>query len=331
MDSFKIYSQQDINALVNTRAGEEKLGQRVKVALSLDELQQSTAQFVLLGIPEDIGVRANYGVGGAKTAWNAALKAFLNIQSNGFLQGDEILVLGHFDIEDTTDQSVAALRVKVAEIDALVAPIIAKIVASGKTPIVIGGGHNNAFPIISGMSKALKQKINVVNIDAHADLRSIAEGRHSGNGFSAAIEQGYLNEYRIFGLQQNYEHQALPTYRLNNPEIKAAYFEDLILADYTIKASWTSFVNDLPAPRGLEIDLDSIERVLSSAVSPSGFALNDVRKILLSGQQDYAYLHICEGAIALADGREDVTTGKTIAYLISDFIKALLPRISPRL
>lgn len=325
MDNFKIYSQKDIDALVNKRPGEEKLGQKVLTISSLDGLRPSTARFVLLGIPEDIGVRANFGIGGAKTAWVGALKAFLNIQSNHFLQGDEVLVLGHFEIEETDYQDIAQLRNRVAEIDKLVEPVIKQIVESGKIPIVIGGGHNNAFPIIAGVSKALGQKINVVNIDAHADVREVAEGRHSGNGFSFAKKEGFLNEYRIFGLHQNYVNKSLSAYLLDN-KIKAVYLEDLLLADQSIKDSWENFTADLQEPCGLEIDLDSIERVLSSAITTSGFALNDIRKILLSNRKKFSYLHICEGAIALADGKIDVGTGKTIAYLISDMVKALPPR-----
>jgi formiminoglutamase len=95
--------------------------------------------------------------------------------------------------------------------------------------------------------------------------------------------------------------------------------------------NWLDFTQNIPSPCGLEIDLDSIENVLSSAISPSGFALNDIRKILFSANKSFSYLHICEGAITLADGRTDQTTGKTIAYLVSDFVKALLPRIFPPL
>ncbi|MFW1410820.1 hypothetical protein ACEWAY_23085, partial [Vibrio parahaemolyticus] len=46
---------------------------------------------------EDIGVKANGGIGGADSAWLPFLKAFLNIQSNDFLEGSDILLLGHFD------------------------------------------------------------------------------------------------------------------------------------------------------------------------------------------------------------------------------------------
>lgn len=330
MDSLKIYTQSDVLALVNKREGEIKLGEKVQIINDLSDLNSSSAKFVLLGIPEDIGVRANFGVGGTKTVFNAALKALLNIQSNSFLQGDELLVLGHFEIEEPTQTNVEALRNKVNEIDSLVAPIIQKIVAAGKVPIVIGGGHNNAYPIIKGISEALQQPINVVNIDAHADLRNTKEGRHSGNGFSFALQENHLKAYRVFGLHQNYMHQNLATYLQENLNLKAFCFEDILQSDKTVLENWLAFTQNIPSPCGLEIDLDSIENVLSSAVSPSGFNLNDVRKMLLSANKTFSYLHICEGATTLANGQQDLKTGKTVAYLVSDFIKALLPRISPQ-
>ena len=135
MDSLKIYSQSDINNLIIYRNGETKLGERIQTISSLDALQSSTAKFVLLGIPEDIGVRANSGIAGASTTWRPALMAFLNIQSNRFLSGEEILVLGHFEIEEPKDSTIDGLRKKVSEIDDLVYPVIEKIVAAGKIPI----------------------------------------------------------------------------------------------------------------------------------------------------------------------------------------------------
>ncbi|MDB5211283.1 MAG: arginase, partial [Sediminibacterium sp.] len=37
-----------------------------------------------------------------------------------------------------------------------------------------------------------------------------------------------------------------------------------------------------------------------------------------------AYLHICEGATQLADGRTNSSTGKMISYLVSDFVKGMM-------
>lgn len=329
MDHFKLYTKRDLESLTNERIGEQKLGQTVQSIADLSQLAESTAKFVVLGIPEDIGVRANHGVGGADTAWAPAIKALLNTQSNAFLDGDEILVLGHFEIEQPKDASIASLREKTAQIDNLVAPVIEAVVAANKIPIVVGGGHNNALPIISGVVKALQKAIAVVNIDAHADLRDTAEGRHSGNPFSNALEKGLLTSYNVFGLHQNYlNNQLLP--ELNKGHIRAAFYDDLLQSDVPNSENFKNFTADLQQPCGLEIDLDSIANMLASAVSPTGFTLDDIRKIILQFDKNYAYLHICEGAYQLKNGQTQETIGKAIAYLITDFIKALPPRTYPQ-
>ncbi|MFC3561299.1 formimidoylglutamase [Pedobacter jamesrossensis] len=326
MDSLKIYSQSEIDSLIISRDGETKLGEKVDIyshsesdsssnaAISLNGLKKSDAKFVLLGIPEDIGVRANAGLAGTSTAWRPALMAFLNIQSNRFLNGEEILVLGHFEIEEPEDSSIIALRNKVAEIDDLVYPVIEIIVSAGKIPIVIGGGHNNAYPIIKGTSLASRIAINVLNIDAHADLRE-QEGRHSGNGFTFALAENFIENYYMYGLHQSYNNEPILNQIEKKSNLKAIFFDDILKGTDAVELSEL-------ARAGLEIDLDSIQNVLSSAETPSGFSVNDIRKLILTNKRKFSYLHISEGATRLLDGRVSKLTSKLIAYLVSDFAKA---------
>jgi formiminoglutamase len=316
MDNLKIYSQSDIDHLIISRDGETKLGERMAILSSWDELEGADAKFVLLGIPEDIGVRANAGIAGAASTWRPSLTAFLNIQSNRFLNGAEVLVLGHFEINEPEDSSIKGLRNKVAEIDELIYPIIEKIVAAGKIPIVIGGGHNNAYPMIKGLSLANKKPIDVLNVDAHADLRDL-EGRHSGNGFSYALRENYLNSYLMYGLHQNYNNEAILTQIDADPRLKAIFFDDILTG-----IDFNSLVNEIGPNAGLEIDLDCIQNVLSSAETPSGFAVNDVRKLILTNAKKFSYLHLSEGATRMLDGRVSKLTSKLVAYLVSDFVKA---------
>lgn len=316
MDNLKIYSQSEIDNLIIQRDGETKLGEKVNVFSSWEVLKNSDAKFVLLGIPEDIGIRANLGIAGASSTWRPALMAFLNIQSNRFLHGEEILVLGHFDIEEPEDSSIDGLRNKVVDIDDLVFPVIEKIVSAGKIPIVIGGGHNNAYPIIKGTSLARKQAIDVLNIDAHADLRK-QEGRHSGNGFTYALATNYLNNYFMYGLHQNYNNEEIINQIEINPNLNAVFFDDILKGNDD-----KDFFSGIGSVSGLEIDLDCIQKVLSSAETPSGFAINDIRKLILTSKMELSYLHISEGATRLLDGRVSKLTSKLIAYLVSDFIKA---------
>src|ERR1044071_6659715 len=104
MQHLKIYSKQDILSLTRLRKFETRLGERVhwinNASALTESIRQSPAKYVLVGIPEDIGDKANYGIGGADTVWIPFLQAFLNIQSNDFLDGDSILLLGHFDFGD---------------------------------------------------------------------------------------------------------------------------------------------------------------------------------------------------------------------------------------
>lgn len=322
MEGLQLYTSQDIAALTNDRQGELKLGSCVQLISSIEDLESSSARFVLLGIPEDIGVRANLGVAGTSTAWLPALKALLNVQSNRFLNGSELLVLGQFNFNDPAESGQEAFYNKVAQIDTTVYEVIERIVAADKIPIVIGGGHNNAYPIIKGTSLAFKKPMHVINIDAHADLRP-TEGRHSGNGFSYAFKDGFLGRYGIFGLHQNYNNEAVLLKIAADERIYPVFFDEILIGKTDPAPLWEELVSNFEHP-GLELDLDSIANVLSSASTPSGFQLNEIRRILLSVKKKYTYLHICEGATALSDGRQCHNTSKTIAYLITDFIKSQL-------
>lgn len=346
MNYLKIYTKQDILSLTKIRRFETKLGELVNVAqqgASIEvALQQSAAKFVVLGIPEDIGVKANLGIGGANSSWMSFLESFLNIQSNDFLNGDEVLLLGHLDFTEMdrmieanahdAEERINAYRHAVNTIDEAVEPIIKLITQLGKIPVVIGGGHNNSYPCIKGSAKGLARagaipiaQINAINLDAHADYRP-AEGRHSGNGFRYAEDDGYLQKYCIIGLHENYLSQNVWIDIVNNPFMDCISFEDIFVhGKRTFSqaiAHAISFTND--GFCGIELDLDVITKTLSSAVTPIGISALQARQYInyTVKKTKVAYLHICEGAVVLEDGRRDDSTGKLISYLVTDFIKA---------
>ncbi len=346
MKHFKFYSKEDILSLTKIRRFESKIGESIQYLKMdnewQDELQYTSATYVILGIPEDIGVRANYGVGGTETAWLSFLTSFLNIKSNDFLPGDNILLLGHFDFGDikflidsyayNSDELVDAYRHAVNIIDDEVENIIKVISACNKIPIIIGGGHNNAYPVIKGVSKGLAKagtiplaQINCINLDAHTDYGA-TEGRHSGNGFKYAEEDGYLGKYCIIGVHENNISQNVFMDIKNNPFIDYITFEEIFIHErknFTqAVAHATGFTEG--SYTGVELDMDCIENVLSSAATPSGISALQARQFINFAATDakVAYLHICEGATQLADGKKDDSTGKLISYLVSDFVKA---------
>jgi len=345
MPHFKIYSKQDILSLTKIRRFETKLGELVQVLgtpQNLEqELEQSSSKFVIIGVPEGIGIKANLGIGGADTAWVPFLQSFLNIQSNDFLQGNNILLLGHFDFSEietlidsnahSFEEKIEAYRHAVNTIDDEVEHAVKIITQNKKIPIVIGGGHNNSYGCIKGAAKGLHKaglipiaQINAINLDAHADFRPV-EGRHSGNGFRYADEDGYLEKYCIIGLQENYIPQNSWIDIVNDPFIDVITFEDIFIHEkrsfIQAIAHATTFTEDTYC--GIELDLDVIEDTLSSASTPVGISPLHARQYINYTALDtkVAYLHICEGATKLSDGRNDNSTAKLISYLVSDFIK----------
>lgn len=344
---FKWYNKQDILSLTQIRRFETKIGERVQVSTSPGEgaasLTSLPARFVVFGIPEDIGVQANYGTPGTGTLWLSFLQYFLNIQSNDFLVGEEIAIIGHFDFGDIqylidrnaqdTEEKVEAYRHAVNAIDEEVEGLAKAIVAAGKIPLAIGGGHNNAYPLIKGTAKGLHQlqkiplpQINCINLDAHTDYRPV-EGRHSGNGFRYAEEDGFLQKYCVVGVHENYIPQNVWMDIVNNPFIDFITYEDIFIHEKRSFRQAVSHAIEFTDDNftGIELDLDSVQNILTSACTPSGLQTLHARQYvnLCAAHAKASYLHICEGATRLASGKHNELTGKLASYLISDFIKML--------
>ena len=333
---LQTFSQENISEFVATRKGETKLGECVQCITDSkkveEELQNSDAKFVIIGVPEDIGVQMNYGNPGAHTAFIPALKALLNTQQNQFINGKELLILGYLDFLDSVLNFDATDRQKgnelVKQIDAELSKWIALIIASNKIPIVIGGGHNNAYGNIKGLSEAKNEAINIVNLDAHTDLRKLEE-RHSGNGFSYALKNGFLDHYFMFGLHENYTPQYIFEFIHDNINLEYNMYEEMEVYQTTSFKSELqralNFVSEKPF--GIEIDLDCIQYFPSSAMTPSGFTPQQTRQFVhyFGKHKNASYLHVCEGAPSISNEKmATAQVGKFISYLITDFIKSVV-------
>ncbi|MEC3907974.1 formimidoylglutamase [Tamlana sp. 2201CG12-4] len=336
MDKLVLFNNATRNKLLNKRSGESKFGQHVKILTSIsniyEQLKNLDVTYVILGLPEDIGVFANYGKTGTSKAWEATLKVLLNIQSNKFTKAESVLILGHLDFSDELiaikklnperKKDIVKSRTIVDSIDKYVTHIIYQIVLAGKKPIIIGGGHNNSYGNIKGSSLATGTPINVINLDAHSDFRT-EEGRHSGNGFSYALTEGFLQDYFIFGLHENYTSDKIFKALDKLECIKYNTFEALeIRNELKFKKELNLALEFVSKSKfGIEIDCDAIEGVSSSAMSPSGFSATKARSFLsfFAKHNNTLYLHICE---AIPSKKSPQQVGKLISYLITDFIKA---------
>lgn len=340
MEKIIPFTIQDLAKITNHRSGEIKFGEKMKIVPKdidpVEFLKTCEAKYVLFGIPEDIGIRANFGRPGAASAWDSAIKSIANIQHNRFCKGSQVFILGqlnvsgemkeveHLDFNDIDDRF--KLSQLVEKIDKDVSHVIFNIIKLGKIPIIIGGGHNNSYGNIKGSALAKGKPINAINFDAHSDFR-ILEGRHSGNGFSYAFEEGFLKKYFIFGLHENYTSKSVldiikkiedrvryNTYDSVNIRKEKDFNQEMALA--------LEFIND--DFFGIEIDLDSIPNIACSAMTLSGFSVEQLRQFIsyFAKNKNATYLHICEGAPDLGEDKNNDLIGKLIGYLVTDFIKS---------
>ncbi len=340
MDHLKIFTNTDLAQLTNYRSGESKFGEKVQIVpveQTVGEfLSSNDAEFVLFGIPEDIGVRANGGRKGAASCWKDTVKSTLNIQHNKYCKGSNLIILGYLDftkeMQHAENLDINHLEERtqmynlVSLIDKEVCHLVSLIVKSGKIPIIIGGGHNNAYGNIKGSALAKGQQINAINFDAHSDFRAL-EGRHSGNGFSYAFNEGFLKKYFAFGLHENYNSKAImETFRKNEEHLQFNTYEEIKVRE---SKSYSQELDDALAfiaddYFGIEIDLDSLPGVASSAMTPTGFSIEEARRFVdhFGRNENAIYLHIAEGAPDLANEKTQQLVGKLVAYLITDFMKS---------
>ena len=304
------FTEKDFSIYTSTRPVENRVGQSL-----IAENAPVKARYIILGISESIGPMANGGLQGAENAFLSFCSSFLNTQDFqhncaciGFIKW----------IGSITNKK--QLTDFVVELDEFVLSVLTKYLRREQVPILIGGGHNNALPLIR-WSNLFNDKIDVLNIDAHADCRAL-EGRHSGNSFSYAIHEGLIKKYHVFGLHQAYLNAASLNY-LNDNHAGYTFYEDYLDGHRHLSDDIEKLILDQVQQTsiGLEIDMDCIADMPSSAISPSGWRLDELRSAvrkLANSTLNIAYLHLTEAAPTSDQDKKKV--GKALSYLVRDFI-----------
>ena len=308
--SFQSWDPDIVRNNYTSRMGEERIGDYL--------LKQtiSEAKFVIIGIRECCGPLANNGRTGAQYAFPAFIKAFLNTQVHNNYPKNSLDILG--EVIELENQGNKLLSDKVSELDDFLEQILTEFLSPGQIPIFIGGGHNNALAIMRWSSK--HKKLAVINLDAHADLRS-TEVRHSGNSFSTALAEGTLLHYSVLGLHEGYNNTYILE-ALKNDQIFHSFYESYLFQQRDLMEDLANILSHFHTDTqvGLEIDMDSIAYMPSSALSPSGWTLDQVRKFthfFVKTQKQVAYLNLTEAAPVTET--DTLIVGKALSYLVRDF------------
>lgn len=169
-------------------------------AIRPEELGQKHG-IVILGLADDTGVKNVGGRVGAKDGPSAARQKLYKFTTGAF--SVPVYDLGDLLPADSIEETHEQGRL-----------LIAKIIAAGHFPIVLGGGHDLAFPHSLAFLQASSSPARFWNIDAHLDVRPVVRGITSGSPWYLLREHPSFKKAEIheFGLQRHCNAQALVNY-----------------------------------------------------------------------------------------------------------------------
>lgn len=152
--------------------GDPRLGETVLT----DPDDYAKAAVVLLGCPQDEGVRRNGGRPGAAAAPDAVRRCLYRLVAR------EGVVL--FDLGNTlVDGSLEAAHSRQGR-------IVRRALEDGKVVISLGGGNDLAYPDCAALAAVVPDPL-AINIDAHLDVRESAQA-HSGTPYRQLLTGGHL-------------------------------------------------------------------------------------------------------------------------------------------
>lgn len=172
---------------------------QVAACIHLDEIDDLSNCFVLLGYACDEGVKRNLGRVGAAKAPAFLRKSLSNLP---VFQEQQVRIIDVGDIHCYNNDLEASQEA--------LGEAIAHILKKGGFPIVLGGGHEVTFGHYLGLRKVSDKKIGIINFDAHFDIREPKDNRAtSGTGFYQIAQREESFHYLPIGIQQISNTQAL--------------------------------------------------------------------------------------------------------------------------
>ena len=151
--------------------------------------------FCILGFCCDEGIERNKGRRGAKKGPMYIRKEFANLPVT-FDNKIQIFDAGN----------IICYNENLEEAQKQLSLAVAQIISLGMFPLVLGGGHEVALGHYNGIVKALaKEKIGIINFDAHFDIRPYENKGSSGTMFAQIADQCKEKNrefnYMVLGIQ----------------------------------------------------------------------------------------------------------------------------------
>ena len=180
---------------------------------------------------------------------------------NEMIEGENYKDCG--DIEFTEiDAASAYKRIK---------ETISKELEDGSKVISLGGDHSISFPVIEAFSEEYS-KLNVLHLDAHADLYDNFENNPYSHAspFARLMEINALNSLTQVGIRTFNTHQKEQAKRFGVKVVEMKNFN-------------TDFINSLESPLYISLDMDVLDPAYAQGVShhePGGMSTRQLIDII---------------------------------------------------
>ncbi|WP_176696952.1 formimidoylglutamase [Candidatus Kryptonium thompsonii] len=231
----------------------------------------------IIGVPQDEGVKRNQGRPGARKAPDEVRKYFYRLTPFNFKFEKQVTDLKIFDLGNLkTDGELEKIHERLIF-------VVEELIKNEILVIVIGGGHDIAFPDYLGFARNFeKRKKAVFNIDTHLDVRD-SQVRNSGTPFRQILESEYKPDKMIEVGIQNYANSIYHFKYALEKGIKIFTLDDVREKglDFILNAIELELKDHLVH---LSFDVDSVRNADAPGVSatyPDGLKAEDVLKIAL--------------------------------------------------
>jgi len=139
----------------------------------------ANANEIVIGCPQDEGVRRNKGRSGASFAPTEIRKALYRYPVTDSHNHLKPFDLGNIKIENTLE-----------EIHDVLFNVVRKIIQDGKKAIILGGGNDISYPDCAALC-SVENRVLTFNIDRHLDIRS-DEQINSGTPYRRLLDEGII-------------------------------------------------------------------------------------------------------------------------------------------
>ena len=279
-----------------------------------NEEDYGASEIVILGCPQDEGVRRNNGRPGAANAPAAIREQFYRLTPFNIRR--RLFDLGDVRIGATLEETHETH-----------AKIVSSVLADGKRLIVLGGGNDISYPDGCAMAEVFgAENWLAINVDSHLDVR-LADERNSGTPYRQLLDERRVTPSYFYevGFQTHfcspvyYEYiRALGVNRISLELVRSRAEPDIELKE-SIQQKFVHHSSSLSTFFGFDLDaVRSADAPGTSAPSPLGLRAGEFIQ-LVKYAASLANTKLIEFSEVNPEFDEDSRTSKLVAIAMHRF------------